>query len=202
MLRTVKARTAALWVLTGAVLSLGGCATAFTLGEDDYKSKVYSGTRAHIEGQCAHGSRVDMPFSIIADTVLLPITVPWTIAKFVLPAQQDPERFAGVTYETVSRGELLKRVQERTVEQGSDVSILWYSGTKGDHHYLAHVYRVFGASDYYRIPASDLSIPQAEILPLVRGQQSKRIARIGETWQAARKREGSWMPERQGFALD
>src|SRR5581483_9372717 len=133
-------------VLVVAVSALSGCATILTLNEDDYRSKIYSGTRAHMEGSgCAHGICIDMPFSLAADTLLLPITIPWTVANFVLPP--NPERFGNETYRTVNRGELLNSVNERTAKKDTDANALWYQGTWQDHHYIAHVYRFFGASD-------------------------------------------------------
>ncbi len=49
-------------------------------------NKVYAGTRAHIALQCAHGVCIDAPFSFVLDTVLLPVTIPWTAVNYC----QDP----------------------------------------------------------------------------------------------------------------
>lgn len=60
---------------------LSGCATIGTLGEDQTTNKVYSGTARDFELECFEGTCLDIPFSFIADTVLLPITVPWTLVR-------------------------------------------------------------------------------------------------------------------------
>ena len=61
---------------------LMGCTTAITLSEPTTKNKVYSGTGRQIYLGCAHGTCLDFPFSLLADTVLLPITIPWTLVNF------------------------------------------------------------------------------------------------------------------------
>jgi uncharacterized protein YceK len=60
-----------------------GCATIMTIGETETKNKVFSGTVRHIELKCAHAICLDMPFSLVADTVLLPVTIPWTAYNFI-----------------------------------------------------------------------------------------------------------------------
>jgi uncharacterized protein YceK len=91
------------FVLLGAILVLGGCATSSNLaGKDGWK--VYNGTRVDAalisEGWTPDADRaksekleqpvlawaaccgvVDLPLSFAADTVLLPITVPVTLSK-------------------------------------------------------------------------------------------------------------------------
>ena len=61
---------------------LSSCATVMSLGESETRNKVYSGTVRHVELKCAHAVCLDFPFSLIADTLLLPITVPWTLINF------------------------------------------------------------------------------------------------------------------------
>lgn len=61
---------------------LMGCATAITLSEPETRNKVYSGTVRQVDLGCAHGTCLDFPFSLIADTLLLPITIPWTLVNF------------------------------------------------------------------------------------------------------------------------
>lgn len=61
---------------------LMGCTTAITLSEPETKNKVYSGTVRQVDLGCAHGTCLDFPFSLVADTVLLPVTIPWTIVNF------------------------------------------------------------------------------------------------------------------------
>ena len=65
------------------LLTISGCATVMTLGEQETKNKVFSGTIRHVELKCAHAVCVDMPFSLVADTVLLPVTIPWTGYNFI-----------------------------------------------------------------------------------------------------------------------
>ena len=60
-------------------LSLSGCATIGTLGEPQTRNKVFSGTIRDIELECAHGTCLDLPFSLVADTVVLPATIPWSL---------------------------------------------------------------------------------------------------------------------------
>jgi uncharacterized protein YceK len=62
-----------------AMLTLSGCGTIGTLGEPQTRNKVYSGTIRDVELGCAHGTCLDLPFSLVADTVVLPATIPWTL---------------------------------------------------------------------------------------------------------------------------
>jgi len=73
-------------------LALCGCATIGTLGEPETRNKVYSGTIRDIQLKCAHGTCLDLPFSLAADTVALPATIPWSLynAAHEVPAQSDP----------------------------------------------------------------------------------------------------------------
>ncbi|GAA0810990.1 hypothetical protein GCM10009111_02800 [Colwellia asteriadis] len=61
------------------LLSTTGCVSIGTLGEKEHNNKVFSGTIRHMELACAHGICVDFPFSLVTDTVLLPVTIPWSI---------------------------------------------------------------------------------------------------------------------------
>ena len=70
------------------VALLSGCATSGTLAEPSTRNKVYSGTIRHFELKCAHAVCLDFPFSLVADTVLLPITIPWSIYNVVA---KDPD---------------------------------------------------------------------------------------------------------------
>src|SRR5574341_488872 len=65
-----------------ALLALSGCATTATLTEPETNNKIFSGTIRHIELKCAHATCLDMPFSLLADAVLLPVTIPWTAYNF------------------------------------------------------------------------------------------------------------------------
>lgn len=72
-----------------AVVPLVGCTTLITLGESETRNKIYSGTTRQLALKCAHATCIDFPFSLVADTLLLPITLPWTaINHFGSPA--DP----------------------------------------------------------------------------------------------------------------
>lgn len=58
---------------------LTGCGTMCTAMEDGKgcaKLAPYSGTKAAAQG---HGTQWDIPFSLVADTLLLPITIPKAI---------------------------------------------------------------------------------------------------------------------------
>jgi len=51
-----------------------------TLGENrQWKNQIYAGTRASAQG---HGTQIDVPFSLIVDTVILPYTIPRTIYNY------------------------------------------------------------------------------------------------------------------------
>lgn len=55
----------------------GGCGTMSVIGRDRmWPNQVYAGTRA---GAGGHGTQWDVPFSLVADTVVLPYTIPRTI---------------------------------------------------------------------------------------------------------------------------
>lgn len=61
-------------------LALSGCATTVTVFEEDPDNLVYSGTRRDLDGWAfAHGGFIDLPFSFVFDTILLPYTIPRTI---------------------------------------------------------------------------------------------------------------------------
>jgi uncharacterized protein YceK len=63
-------------------LALSGCATTVTVFEEDPDNLVYSGARRDLDGWVfIHGGFLDLPFSFVADTVLLPYTIPRTIWK-------------------------------------------------------------------------------------------------------------------------
>ena len=63
------------------IMSMTGCATTVALQEDG-KNQIYSGTIKHFELGCAHAVCLDFPFSLIADTVILPYTIPRTIYNY------------------------------------------------------------------------------------------------------------------------
>ncbi|MBU2893720.1 YceK/YidQ family lipoprotein [Colwellia sp. D2M02] len=56
-----------------------GCTTIYTLGNEEQNNKIFSGTIRQVELACGHAVCVDFPFSLVADVVLLPATIPWSI---------------------------------------------------------------------------------------------------------------------------
>jgi uncharacterized protein YceK len=76
------------------VLIVSGCGTIITLQEDaefDCRANiVYLGTRRTV-ANVAH-TWPDIPFSLVADTLVLPYTVPKTIWNYYHPRMIDGER--------------------------------------------------------------------------------------------------------------
>ncbi len=56
--------------------TLSGCGTVGSLVDREQPTKVYAGTRASANN---HGGMLDTPFSLVLDTALLPVTIPWTV---------------------------------------------------------------------------------------------------------------------------
>lgn len=54
-----------------------GCSTLFYISEDEPPNKIYVGTREILRNP--HRVLLDLPFSFVLDTVLLPYTIPVTI---------------------------------------------------------------------------------------------------------------------------
>lgn len=72
-------------------LSLSGCATLANTFEDEPKNKVYVGVRQDFTGWTfAHGGLIDWPFSLVLDTILLPYTIPKTIANYAADGGMEP----------------------------------------------------------------------------------------------------------------
>lgn len=65
------------------LMTLAGCGTLATLEEKENRNKVYSGTIRHVELKCAHATCLDAPFSVLLDTLLLPVTLPWTAYNYM-----------------------------------------------------------------------------------------------------------------------
>jgi len=65
-----------------AALFLSGCGTVYSLNERYPRNKVYSGVVASWNG---HATFPDIPLSFVADTVLLPYTIPRTVLNFSDP---------------------------------------------------------------------------------------------------------------------
>lgn len=70
-------------IIIAALLIMSGCETVFTLKHEDGKNKIYTGTISHINGFCNHGRCLDAPFSFVLDTILLPVTIPWTACNYI-----------------------------------------------------------------------------------------------------------------------
>ena len=85
----MKKQAIMLSLLILSLLVLSGCATSVTLSEPQTKNKIYSGTIRHFELKCAHGTCLDFPFSLIADTILLPYTIPKTAVSFITNENND-----------------------------------------------------------------------------------------------------------------
>jgi len=79
-----------LMTATLLILAISGCATIGTLTEPETKNKIFSGSVRHVELKCAHATCLDFPFSLIADVILLPVTIPWTAYRYI--ASDESER--------------------------------------------------------------------------------------------------------------
>ena len=70
--------------------ALSGCGTLANTFEEEPRNKVYAGVRADLtEWTLLHGGVLDLPFSFVLDTILLPYTIPKTIANTA--ADEGPE---------------------------------------------------------------------------------------------------------------
>lgn len=74
---------------TLVLLVISGCTTSITLTEPKTKNKIFSGSVRHVELKCAHATCLDFPFSLVADVVLLPVTIPWTAYKYIVPDESE-----------------------------------------------------------------------------------------------------------------
>jgi uncharacterized protein YceK len=74
------------------VAALSGCATFATLSENETNNKVFSGTIRHFELKCGHAVCLDFPFSLVADAVLLPVTIPYTIVNLMRSDDKKSDR--------------------------------------------------------------------------------------------------------------
>ena len=104
MMAMMKSSTSAAVVLCFTILVgtfLAGCATIACISVFPEPPQIYGGVRAHIEvaGNDIHGSRLaaiaftisDFPFSLILDTVLLPLTIPGEIYALAAQHQEGVE---------------------------------------------------------------------------------------------------------------
>lgn len=69
---------------------LVGCATQTVLDEEDTKNKIYCGTIRHFDTTGWYDTIYDLPFSFVADTLLLPYTIPKTIINY--QSQEEEEQ--------------------------------------------------------------------------------------------------------------
>lgn len=74
---------------TLVLLVISGCATSISLTEPKTKNKIFSGSVRHVELKCAHATCLDFPFSLVADVVFLPVTIPWTAYKYMAPSESE-----------------------------------------------------------------------------------------------------------------
>jgi uncharacterized protein YceK len=109
----VRKRTGIVPVILAALTTLGGCATAGSMAGNQPGSKIYAGTRLDatmvsealsydseaaktpgVEGPVLAWSAccgmADLPLSFIADTVMLPVTVPLELSKSRDPQPSSP----------------------------------------------------------------------------------------------------------------
>jgi len=72
--------------------ALSGCGTLANTFEEEPRNKVYAGVRADLtEWTLLHGGVLDLPFSFVLDTILLPYTIPKTIANHAADDKPEPE---------------------------------------------------------------------------------------------------------------
>lgn len=67
------------FMLMLCALYMAGCTTIDTISDKNVNNKIFSGTIRHVELACGHAVCIDAPFSFVADVVLLPVTIPWSI---------------------------------------------------------------------------------------------------------------------------
>ena len=78
----------AIILVLGFLLGLvSGCGTLANIAEDEPRNKIYVGTRASLGN--VHGGIIDVPFSFVLDTILLPYTIPATVYIYSKSEQQD-----------------------------------------------------------------------------------------------------------------
>ena len=103
----------------------------------------------------------------------------------------------------MTKTELLEQMQRQLASESSHINILWYRGTRGNFHYVSHVYKMFGSKDY-KISDSELRLSVETSIPLTSDSTKwKLIRRIGTNWVAARKdfSSGQWLPDLEGVLV-
>lgn len=102
---------------------------------------------------------------------------------------------------TVTKSELVSDIEHDISKRNSHINILWYTGTKDHYHHLAHVYAMFGGSNY-RILDAELILPKEAIIPLTSNDQEwKLIYEIKGIWKSSRKVDGAWVDANEGIIL-
>jgi uncharacterized protein YceK len=70
---------------------LAGCGTLANTFEDEPKNKIYVGARVDLDA-FGHGGFLDLPFSLVLDTIFLPYTIPKTIANYAADEVKEDSR--------------------------------------------------------------------------------------------------------------
>lgn len=73
---------------------LAGCGTLANTFEPEPENKIYVGVRADL-GAVGHGGLLDLPFSFVLDTLLLPYTIPKTIANHAAEGERPEDTEPG-----------------------------------------------------------------------------------------------------------
>ncbi len=79
------------WRLTLAaplISLLAGCGTLANTFEDEPRNKIYVGVRVDADA-FGHGGFLDLPFSLVLDTIFLPYTIPRTIANYAAEDREE-----------------------------------------------------------------------------------------------------------------
>jgi uncharacterized protein YceK len=72
------------FALIATITILSGCVTIKTVSEDKPCNKIYSGFIGNVTDGwwLAHSLFLDVPFSFVADTLILPYTIPKTVINY------------------------------------------------------------------------------------------------------------------------
>ena len=135
-------RTLAFAVIT---MFISGCGTIYSLQERYPRNKVFSGVVASWNG---HATFIDIPFSLVADTIALPYTIPKTIAN---GAQSDDKwkpsmPVADNLLATLRLGQSKSSVQELLGQPGY---YTYYCPGKSDLYFPALTYRLASGSSAF-----------------------------------------------------
>lgn len=70
--------------LIAGIAILGGCVTINTISEEKPCNKVYSGVIGNVSDSwwLMHSLFLDIPFSFVADTLVLPYSIPKTVINY------------------------------------------------------------------------------------------------------------------------